>query len=327
MNITTSSLISGHPARPLPPPSNRGVTVANFGVHWFEGTTFEPVSSVRGALAELLGADLTDTGRGRLGYAFSAIGADGVALCWSLGRSDVHLVIPGAACDAIGAVGLEAIRLSCKLEAVTRLDLAWDITGLEPSDLRRWWAAGDVVSRAHRDSWRWQESATGSTFYIGSRQSPRMVRCYDARGVTRIELECKAHRAGMYWAELLKHSSEDWSRVALGFLLDYVDFKDRSDTDEPSRAPRFPIWGQFVGDAERHTVTTPRREASLDRSRRWMSKQVAPLLAVLYDAAEGDCAGSGARYLREIYTSGLARRRMRHRLLLAQSGSARAQKP
>lgn len=300
-----AAMLDARPAGELPPPTNRGVTVAFAGLHWFAGTVRSDPSIVLEALSEHLESSPVVRSRGGYGYASSA-GVGAGSVYWSPDRDDVFVVLSGEACEHLGTSGLVALSTDLDLEPSSRLDIAWDVQGISPSDLRSEWSRGNVVTRAHRGSWEWHENGEGTTFYMGSRTSSRFVRAYDRRGPTRIELEVKEDRAVLLWRSLLAHVEEEWSSTALAELRAFVDFRDRSSGVRPDFCPLLDFWSAFVGEAERGGIVLPRRAPKLDSMRAWLRRQVAPVLALVLDADQ-----SPEAMIRELYDNGRSRYRVR----------------
>lgn len=299
----------------LPPATNRGVTVAWGGLHWLAGTTRLPVADVLDSLtATFGGCAFEPLERGGFGYHMAAVGPAGARAYWTHGRADVHVVLPGQACEHLGLAGVVGAAVALDL-VPTRVDFAWDCEGITPAELRGWFQDGQVVTRAHRESWGWQESATGTTFTLGARSSERYLRCYDQRGPTRVELEVKGDRAPVVWAHLLEHQEADWSRAAMALLRDFVDFRDRSSGVRPDCAPLLPKWAVVVDGAGRQALKIPRPVFSLERSRSWLSRSVFPVLALV-----SACESNPERFVTDALTAGRSRWRGRHRALLATVG-------
>lgn len=267
----------------LPPPTNRGVTVAWMGVHWFAGTTrLHPWNEVLDVLSGFLGASAVLRDRGGYGYACSAaVGAGSVY--WSPGRADVFVVLPGEACEVLGVPALVALATELDLDPSSRLDLAWDVHGVAVHQVADAWHAGNVVTRAHRESWQDHQNAEGRTFYMGSRASGRMVRVYDRRGPTRFEMEWKGERAVLLWRRLLACAEEGWSLAAMSELRAFLDFRDRSSGVRPDCCPLLPWWEEMTVGAGRSCVSIPREARTLEDKRAWLRHQVAPVLAMVAD--------------------------------------------
>ena len=233
-------------------------------------------------LSAHLGAPVAERSRGGYGYGQSA-GVGGASVYWSPGRADVFVVLPGEVCETLGVVALVALATDLDLEPSSRLDLAWDVEGVSVQQVDSAWHSGDVVTRAHRDSWRQDQNAEGTTFYMGSRASGRMVRIYDRRGPTRFEMEWKGDRALLLWARLLACAEEGWSMEAMSELRAFLDFRQRQEGVNPQRCPLLPWWLELTEGASRSCVSIPRAARTLEDKRAWLRRQVAPVLAMVAD--------------------------------------------
>jgi Replication initiation factor len=301
-------------ASELPPSTDRGVTVAWAGIHWLSGSTRIEPNTVLDTLSELLNGEFVKLDRGGMSYTHRAIGPGGVSVFWTPGRADSAVTIPGEACERLGTPGLVAARDLLAL-SITRFDLAWDIEGITPRQVRSAYQAGNVVARAHRDSWSWHESSTGSTFYVGSRQSPRMVRFYDRRGPTRMELELHSERAQLVWDNLMTYGDDEWSRIAMSHVRSFIDFRDRDHSTRPSDCPLLPWWSQIIVGAERSKLLIQRVERSLQDVREWLDRSIAPALALVARSMP-----DSAKYLDDLVRNGRLRWRTRHHVMLARAG-------
>lgn len=268
----------------LPPTTNRGVTVTWQALHWFSGTCRGLLpDDVLAALADHLNSTPQRLEHGGYGYQASAR-VGGASVYWSVGREDVFVVLPGEVCEVLGVVGVVAVATDLDLVPSSRLDLAWDLEGVAVADFQTAWHGGDVVTRAHRDSWQELRNADGNTFYMGSRASGRFVRVYDRRGPTRLEMEWKGERAVALWGRLLASQEQEWSQAALTELRAFVDFRERSDSVHPRLRRLLPWWALIVDGAGRDALCIPRKPASLESQREWLRQQVAPVLALVADS-------------------------------------------
>lgn len=258
------------------------------GLHWFAGTTrLYAFRTVLDTLSEILGVPALVRPRGGYGYGCSA-GVGGASVYWSPGRSDVFVVLPGEVCESVGVPGVVAVASLLDLEPSSRLDLAWDLGGVSVGQFADAWHAGDVVTRAHRESWQHHQNAEGRTFYMGSRASGRMVRVYDRRGPTRLEMEWKGDRAVLLWRRLLKCAEDRWSLEAMSELRAFLDFRKLDHgLDGKPIAPRYryllPWWELVTEGAGRSCVSIPREARTLEDKRAWLRHQVAPVLAMVAD--------------------------------------------
>jgi len=213
--------------------------------------------------------------------------------------------IPGQACELIPwgfLQGLDDVLRNNYPDHYhyTRLDFAFDDMPFNPQDVEEAIKAGKVKSLAKRKSLEVKQSPfelrddgeIGTyTVYFGSRKSERMVRVYNKRGFTRLELELKGRRADLVAKQIFRESevSEAFD-IVLSHLRDFVNFIDTA------------WWEEFVGGVGRAwaTVTTPREitEATITD---WLTHQVAPSLSTIYDLHPED-------FLNDLIASGRAKR-------------------
>lgn len=278
------------------PPTNRGVTVASgisnppakaefsvswVGCHWLTGTTTDTFWEVLRHLDLQFEEEHVKLPYGGFSYGKSAKYTNGVTVFWSVGRPECCIKIPGGACDLIGIDQVMSIAAAFRLN-VTRFDFAWDISGFDLiSSVGESFASGNVVSRAHRDSLEIRANKKGRTIYVGRRSSRRLLRFYDARGVTRVELECKELAAQKLVELLFENSASMWSSLCMGYLRDFVDFRDRSEFSSPSRCPMLWWWQSIVGSAERKALPIPREKPTADRVFSWLRRGVSSVLAAV----------------------------------------------
>ncbi|MBI3338683.1 MAG: replication initiation factor domain-containing protein [Chloroflexi bacterium] len=197
-----------------------------------------------------------------------------------------HFEIPGQACEVISweiLQGLDDVLRSNYGEHYhySRLDFAFDELPFTPQDVEQAIRDGKVRSLAKRKTMAVKQSPfeikengeIGTyTVYFGSRQSERMIRVYDRRGFTRLELELKAKRADLIAKQIFRESEvSEAFEIVMSHLRDYVNFDA-------------PWWTEFVSGIGRAwaIVSTPReiKEASIIT---WLTQQVGPSLSVIHD--------------------------------------------
>lgn len=283
------------------------------GVHWLTGTCRLPPAEVVAVVSRYMyGLHFEEVGRGLWTYKKSAVEASTKArVLWTEGRQDVAVNLPGEACELLGVAGLVALVRELGLK-LTRLDIAWDTDVVTPAEVRAAHAAGDAVTFSKWHDWR--QNPEGSTFYIGKRGSDpdvRLVRFYDRRGPTRVELEVHGKRAQMLWDVLDGADLEDWSRGALGYLTDFVDFRDRKADLNVGRCPRLPWWESFTEGAGRLALPLPRKAPTLDSTQQWIEGQVAPALSLV-----AEYVPDATSWLREVLKDGRQRRKPHHTAML-----------
>ncbi len=242
------------------PPTNRAVEITpsappladlmlEFAVHELTGTTRCTVDEVLGTLAEF-GFPVDEQKFGSRLYRRRWSGEFGVTVqAENKMRSDeVHVRIPGQACEHLGLVTLLSLGTLLNLK-VTRLDAAIDYCPFTPEHLLTAQKLGLV--RTHAQGYGWASSPDGDTFTLGSRKSDVFLRCYDRRGFTRTELELKRGHAQEFLAGLMARDVSEFPALFLGALRAHVDFVDPGACSNISRAPLLPFWRSFVGMFER----------------------------------------------------------------------------
>jgi len=263
----------------------------------------------------MFGLHLEPLDRGMWTYQRSAVERSTKArVLWSPDRLDVSVNLPGDACEMLGTEGVLALvhELGLKL---TRLDVAWDTDLVTPEVVRAAHQAGQAVT--HSKFYKWMQSPEGSTFYLGKRGSDsdvRLVRVYDRRGPTRVELELHGKRAQMLWAILNGAELVDWSAGCLAYLVDFVDFRERSDNTNVGRCPQLDWWEDFTEGAGRLALPLPRRAPTLDSTQQWLEGQIAPALALV-----SEYVPDGTAWLAGVLRDGKSRRKPHHHAMLAAS--------
>jgi len=301
------------------------------GVHWLSGSTrLDPAEVVRN-LESFLDGGFTAGSSGGNSYSHSLHGPSGAKVYLTPGRPDCLVMLPGQACEALGLTATVAAALACNL-SITRLDVAWDCAGVTPGQVLSSFLAGDVVTRVHRapieerqgqiTGWKEERSGEGTTVKFGSRSSERFLRVYDRRGPTRFEMEVKGDRAGLLWEYLLKHDEEDWSGAAMAHLRDFIDFRDRSQGQQPRACPLLEWWSAIVADAGRTALPIPRKPRTFAGAVATVEYQWSATVAMVADS-QPDPEG----YLLGLLELGRDRRRLRHVTLLAEFKASGAAAP
>jgi hypothetical protein len=283
------------------------------GVHWLTGTcALAPEKVVEVVSRHLYGLHFEPLERGLWTYKRSALEASTKArVLWSPDRADVAVNLPGEACELLGVAGVLALVRELGLR-LSRLDVAWDTDALTPATARAAHAGGDCVSftKYHK----WMEDPEGSTFYLGKRGSDpdvRLLRIYDRRGPTRVELETHGKRAQALWSVLDGADLQDWSAGCLAYLVDFVDFRDRSADSNVGRCPRLEWWEDFTNGAGRLALPLPRKAPTLEGTQAWVENQVAPALSLVADYVPDATA-----WLRGVLADGRSRRKPHHAAML-----------
>ncbi len=273
----------------------------SFRVHWFGITIHtgfpECLALCREWLPALISMDgLVHKDKGGHGYTQCSEGLAGFRIYHFMreqrapeeeGGVHCHLQLSGDSCDAVDWSTLRqfylAVRESGYRFSVTRLDFAFDGCPFTPYDLKECIEQGKFRSYVNPDgekSFTVYESPNALredgkrgtiTVYFGAPASDRRLRCYNKRGFTRCELECRRE-----WAQLIAlrvfnlEKADESAMQALGHLRDFADFN-------------FPGWWSFMGANLRAHVKAKRPALIVTTSRTldWIRSQVAPTLGAL----------------------------------------------
>ena len=139
---------------------------------------------------------------------------------------------------------------------------------------------GNIRTRAHQYSWKWFKNNDGNTLYIGTRKSGRMVRIYDKRGPTRLELEFRDKWADKVCEILATSPAKYWLFECMSILRDFVDFVDAASSGgNISRAPLLPWWNTFIDGAEKAELQVGRAQQAVTAMR--MERYLQRLLPTL----------------------------------------------
>jgi DNA relaxase NicK len=271
------------------------MTDFRYGVHWLSFVVFaskEDASKLYDGLFKNLFGDLDSLGHGGRGFKeiWHSLLEFKVYVSPIDGKDKYfHFEIPGRACELIDPHIFW--RLEQHLSFVyedqyhyTRMDFAFDEMPFTPQDIENAISAGDVRSHAKRETLKVHKSPFEKkddgeqgthTVEFGSRQSERMIRVYDRRGFTRLELELKQKRANLVAKQIFNSNDpSEWYLIVLSHLQDYVEFH----TD---------WWKEFVSSSgrARAIVSTP-KEISQEAITDWLENQVASALSVINDVRD-----------------------------------------
>lgn len=267
---------------------------------------------------------------GGLGYGSSWLVAGVGLIFFDALRRDmgVHVELSGGALTALAALGCDFLRLAQVVSLfggrVTRLDVAFD-DKMGVVNLDR--VESLVRSRSFSGSaraWRVIDSHDGGhTVYVGGDTSEAKVRVYDKRVERGLEAsEC------LHWVRVelqLRHDKADaLFRLVLDVLLSgdsavevcgaavrgVLDFRDTSVNSEARHAAPLVWWMEFLSSRLMRLPARVREIPSVWRSREWLRKQAAPILAFCVAVGDGT-------FVAELVRDGLARLRPEHASLLA----------
>lgn len=175
--------------------------------------------------------------------------------------------VKGAGCDHLGNEGVRLLLNDLdhmhRVRA-SRVDVMAHTVCFSPQTVRDAVHAGEYCSRAVKpEQMVFIESANGNTCYLGMASKPagglkrsgdRVLRVYDRRGPTRVELQLSREHAHGAAPHLLDTPLTDWPGLIRGFMRDYCDFIDASADKRPTRCPLLPWWAGFVEHAEKISV-------------------------------------------------------------------------
>lgn len=236
------------------------------------------------------------------------------------GREDmgIHLQISGQGCREYESLERKTWKqlfydLVCYKAQFTRLDVAVDdFEGyFKISSLIRKIKGQELISK-FKTATRIEKidiesgESKGNTIYYGSESSRIQIRMYekdkeregkghelekDLKCWNRTEIQARNERAQKI-AELIllnEEGSEVIGEIVTGILKNYLRFvvKDKKDSNR-RRWKTAPFWDKFLGNVEKLRLTNISPDRTVQRTYDWIDKQVAPSLAVLFHAFEGD---------------------------------------
>lgn len=270
-----------------------------FSVHWFAITIFQDVEKVKAIWSQFFSLGLgvlVDKGHGARGYRQISEALLGSKIYYDHvtakeGKEHCHIEIPGSACEAVlpsvfpelvKALTENNIRFSIK-----RADFAFDSVPFSPQDFLDGLMSDNLVSLIKRDPSLENDSIRVSqspcalrengevgtmTVYAGSSSSQRMVRVYNKRGDTRLELQLRDERAHAVCLDVFSHAWDEWEFIVKTHLRQFIDFKN---TD---------WWAVFVSIAHRADLKiSSARRMSLTKMEEWFNRQVVVALSVYED--------------------------------------------
>jgi len=224
-----------------------------------------------------------------------------------------HLEIPGKACESMTDdnfyVLFNYLEENFKdTYLFKRLDFAFDNLHFSPKQVEDAVIQEKVRTLAKRETLRiWKspfqkkddDTLGTSTVEIGSNTSERMITVYDKRGFTRLEFQTRHNRANVVARDLFTSNSvEDWFRISVSHLRDYIDFQTE-------------WWQEFIkGQARANRKISKPRDIAMSNLIQWLHRQVACGLSVVADTLPPEA-------IDRLIRSGRRRRGDRYDLLLA----------
>lgn len=270
-----------------------------FSIHWFAITIhqdFEKIKEHWSMFFHLGLGVLVDKGHGARGYKQIAEALQGAKVYYDhvtakAGKDHCHIEIPGSACEAVlPSVFPELVNYLIQNNirfSIKRADFAFDGVPFSPQEFYEGLLSDNLISLIKRDPSLENESIRKSespcrlrengevgttTVYAGAPSSQRMVRVYDKRGDTRLELQLRDERADAVCQEVFAHPWSEWEFIVKAHLRQFIDFKS---TD---------WWAVFVCLSHRADLKiSSARRLSLSRMENWFDRQVVVALSVYQD--------------------------------------------
>lgn len=290
--------------------------------------------------------EIVDTSFSFRGYKNGERTLFGACIAWTPGREDCLLSISQTALEKLYPD--EQIVLFNSLYSmgctVTRIDLACDdYSGDFTVDkMRSALRAGHYVGRnLDTQDFERRKISTGQRLSnglsIGSRSSEVYIRCYDkgleSKGKQlchRLEMELKGDTAHSAFVTLLSSLSSIllsngeirvpnvslYSSVIAGMILSKIDLRDRNSNARVNRRVRLDWWASFMDKVSKIAIVQPIKHDSLDKTREWFQRAIAPTLALLIESAGEDACD----WLEFVVKQGRERYSKRHLTLLRKVG-------
>lgn len=276
-------------------------------------------------------------GQGRfVGRQFAnwAVSATGMLLLWNLpgenlDKGSVRIAISGKSLER--ATVLETQLLISQLLELNgvcnRIDIKVD-------DFSRSMNPEDIIDAIHHKNYcrscfrkgKVQEDISGSvyergwTIYMGSRESDKMIRYYNAKPVHKIdafryELEYKNAIANeIAKAIAMMNTNETLTELLSGIIVKSAKFIDRSDGNRADRCAVLPFWQKWIDrfGTDGIKLSPPRKTPTLSRSIAWVERSVSATLAMICKYVGGDKVA----YLKGLIQAGEEKFGARHEAIL-----------
>lgn len=273
-------------------------------------------------------ADFIELDKGNYGYKRQI--ANGNVRIYSDGKEDmgIHVQLSGQGCrqveESLNGDWLTLLKKIIEADGTfSRCDIAVDdkIGILDITKIQKKTEKKEYVSRFNNwnitTSCKTDSDKYGKSIYFGSEKSDIRLRFYDKaveQGVdghwVRTELQMRDERANN--AILLYLSGKTIGEIVTGVLKNYIRFVDPSTDSNKWRWKTSKFWDKFIADAEILRLTEGQKERTLDDVYTWINKSVAPSLALLVMASNGDLT-----MIHDMITEGSKRLKPKHYALLA----------
>lgn len=310
----------------LPPPSNRGVQNSSLGalracVDWVQ-VTFTTVPSLQKIydILKMKESDFNSVSYSFYGYKSHVVCGNISVLFDGQSNMGFHVQMTGQGCREYEQLGLQNWQeffITCFSMGAnfTRLDGAIDnlcylneIPYFTPDKLYRKVKDGCATSKFKKgkkvESFLIDDGKNlGETLYFGKEQSDMQIRIYekdlerlgageeledDLTFWVRTEIQCRRDRAQALAIYIINDPDRLGDTLA-GVLKNYLNFLIRNPNDsDKSRWKVCKWWLDFLGDVEPLKLTMIAPDKTIERSRTWINKQVAPTLGMLFMASGSD---------------------------------------
>lgn len=183
------------------------------------------------------------------------------------GEDFCSVEIKGAGCAHLGNGGVRQVMTDLKARfrvRASRVDVMAHTEHFSPATAHDAVKACDYCSRtALHEKFAFTTSPEGDTLYLGveskksggmKRSGERMLRIYDRRGPTRVELQLTGPHAHGGGGLLSVKPVEEWPALIRAMIRDFCDFVDRDSNERVARCVPLPWWDAFTNGAEKISV-------------------------------------------------------------------------
>lgn len=275
-------------------------------------------------LLRLKEEDFTMLEKGNLGYSSQMINNNIKILFNGTKEMGVHVIMSGKGCRYYENNNnlVELINRFDDFTKISRIDIAYDdFTGntilldkivddsRKANIVSRWKTSSEIIKRDIATA-----KIVGHTISFGSRSSDMYLRFYNKSmeqkvegNWIRMELEIKGDRA-----EVLKEKIQ-LDNIHIGSFIstvinNYIRFLECNERDKnKSRWKTAEYWERIVDTTKKGKLTKRKESKTILHSKKWVKNQIAPTLAMIIKAEEGDL-----EFLFESLESGSKRLKSKH---------------
>lgn len=108
----------------------------------------------------------------------------------------------------------------------------------------------------------------------------------DVTGWIRSEIQARRKRAEVIAGYVI--ANESVGGVAKGILKNYITFLVKGEDTNKARWDTVDWWNEYLGDVEKLSLTMVAPDRTIERTKAWLDKQIAPSLGMIYMAFGGD---------------------------------------